>query len=653
MLYPETNPSSDQQPKIQLSTINERMSNGKKLYRAAWAIEILAATIGLGVALVQGIMSYESFGDEISGFRAMSEIVLAVFPFFMVAIVELLKIPIVYLVYTSPSFFQKLFFIVILSGLTFITFETVSGGFERQYTNLIREMSAPIAEIKQNDDDILSLESEITTWSRANETTISDKYVQLFNDRKVEYENLKLNLNERLKQMLGGSEARELANKEAELQALEEEFNNAKEQFNRSAQSKQSSSDKRRESLNARVAKIESRIDKNRQAIKDGCQSTIFFDSCSPEAESAQIENQSLKNELISINSQLSDTSSSFDLNEEENKLINKYEKRRSNIKREISRLKSIIANNNSDNPLVKEIESQLTNADKEYQQQIKDLTLLRSEEMEIIKNSKENIEKNRQEINKLNKENRDLSQSIADKATINQLYRFSEYWLKVFRDDKVCAERTPSTNPAPASNIEEFSITEYAKSTFNKIITPADENCKKWVQNAPLTHQEISDNVPKVAFIWFGSLAFLVAIMGIVVAYGSFILQYPRQKHYLREDSHWNFFRTLRRLFAAWFKKIRKPRPVKNIKVEVIKEVPVERIAITEVPVEVVKKEVVHTPIYTNDPDLLKFGTAKIKDILKKKKTVDVVSKKKTDDAVSKKKTDDEVSKKKTGDKQ
>jgi len=36
---------------------------------------------------------------------------------------------------------------------------------------------------------------------------------------------------------------------------------------------------------------------------------------------------------------------------------------------------------------------------------------------------------------------------------------------------------------------------------------------------------------------------------------------------------------------------------------------------------VEVVKKEVVHTPIYTNDPDLLKFGATNIKDILKKKK--------------------------------
>ena len=45
--------------------------------------------------------------------------------------------------------------------------------------------------------------------------------------------------------------------------------------------------------------------------------------------------------------------------------------------------------------------------------------------------------------------------------------------------------------------------------------------------------------------------------------------------------------------------------------------EVPVDKVVIQEVPVEVVKKEVIHVPIYTNDPDLIKFGTTKVKDIM------------------------------------
>ena len=48
----------------------------------------------------------------------------------------------------------------------------------------------------------------------------------------------------------------------------------------------------------------------------------------------------------------------------------------------------------------------------------------------------------------------------------------------------------------------------------------------------------------------------------------------------------------------------------------EVKVDVPVEKIVVQEVPVEVIKKEVVHVPIYTNDPDLIKFGTTKAKDI-------------------------------------
>ena len=49
----------------------------------------------------------------------------------------------------------------------------------------------------------------------------------------------------------------------------------------------------------------------------------------------------------------------------------------------------------------------------------------------------------------------------------------------------------------------------------------------------------------------------------------------------------------------------------------EVKVDVPVDKIVIQEVPVEVIKKEVVHVPIYTNDPDILNFGTPKVKNIV------------------------------------
>ena len=57
----------------------------------------------------------------------------------------------------------------------------------------------------------------------------------------------------------------------------------------------------------------------------------------------------------------------------------------------------------------------------------------------------------------------------------------------------------------------------------------------------------------------------------------------------------------------------------IKKVEVEkIVKEiVEVDKVVYKEVPKEVVRKEVIHVPIYTNDPDLLKFGTTKVKDIL------------------------------------
>ena len=50
----------------------------------------------------------------------------------------------------------------------------------------------------------------------------------------------------------------------------------------------------------------------------------------------------------------------------------------------------------------------------------------------------------------------------------------------------------------------------------------------------------------------------------------------------------------------------------------KIVKEtVEVEQVVYKEVPKEVVRKEVIHVPIYTNDTDLLKFGTTKVEDIL------------------------------------
>ena len=47
----------------------------------------------------------------------------------------------------------------------------------------------------------------------------------------------------------------------------------------------------------------------------------------------------------------------------------------------------------------------------------------------------------------------------------------------------------------------------------------------------------------------------------------------------------------------------------IKEVATEIIKEVPVEKIVKVEIPVEIIKKEIVHVPLYTEDKSLLKLA--------------------------------------------
>ncbi len=103
---------------------------------------------------------------------------------------------------------------------------------------------------------------------------------------------------------------------------------------------------------------------------------------------------------------------------------------------------------------------------------------------------------------------------------------------------------------------------------------------------------------------IWFGSLAIIVSALGTILALAAFVVRHP-------PTSSRPLSMRFRLAFLAIRKRMRNPRIVtRKVEVEkiveVTREVPVDRVAFKEVPVEVVKREVVHIPVYTNDPSLL-----------------------------------------------
>ena len=89
---------------------------------------------------------------------------------------------------------------------------------------------------------------------------------------------------------------------------------------------------------------------------------------------------------------------------------------------------------------------------------------------------------------------------------------------------------------------------------------------------------------------------------MGVVLALASLVIQDPRIKDtgsHTRPSALDKFLQTARRLKADQRKALRRRKEI----------VEVDRVVFTEIPVEIVKKEYVHVPFYTNDEALLNIS--------------------------------------------
>jgi len=118
---------------------NERLFKiGVNLVRFAWAVEIVAVSIGFLISIIVSYSVYFQINriDDILTFGDYSTILVAGLPFVLVAIVEATKIPVATaLMYAKHTSWRVVLFIGMLL-LAMITFETMINGFERNFSNL-------------------------------------------------------------------------------------------------------------------------------------------------------------------------------------------------------------------------------------------------------------------------------------------------------------------------------------------------------------------------------------------------------------------------------------------------------------------------------------------------------------------------------------
>jgi hypothetical protein len=113
--------------------------------------------------------------------------------------------------------------------------------------------------------------------------------------------------------------------------------------------------------------------------------------------------------------------------------------------------------------------------------------------------------------------------------------------------------------------------------------------------------------------WIWFGSLALVTSALGTTLAFASLVIKYPPKSPSGGEIGGMvkGLFRRVNYTLALLHRRLRKPKIkkvlvekkiIKEVIKEVTKEVPVEKVVYRDVPREVVKKELVHVPLFTQD---------------------------------------------------
>ena len=553
----------------------EKISSGKKLYKFAWALEIIAAFIGLMIAWSQGFLTYDFYIQETGSFpvRHLYDLMLAALPFVMVASVELLKIPFCKIIYLNKVFKIRFLFSMVLVLITFITFETFSQGFESQFNNITMKVSTPQKELKTVNQNMRNFEEQILVLQQKTEESISD----VVSIRSIEAETI-----------------RDSAKK-----ALEDQ----KTQYRTTGNQKDLDT---KENLETRITRAKERRD---EKIK---QTESNFITVSEEEQARQAKTRAGNNRQIEIFEEnikrLEDNITALEIDESIFDILGgkkgQWEKE---IKKYRGLIEALLLKNTevglgSANSLtlvinrinkeaelqIDELYAQIDKIDLKLAQDSKYTNEIALIDLKIIKIQ----EKYNDEIDAIAQYRQEQTKDLANKnKKIDEL----ESQLVPLKDEVTALEIVIT------DAYELTPIYRYARSFYG--LEPG----------VMITEKQISF----VAAIWYGSLALIVSTMGIFLAFGSFIFMYSGMDfEELKKRGSGPIGRAYRKALLAKRKKYRKRKTVIEIK-EVIKEVPVNKVEIKEVPIEVIRKEVIHVPIYTNDPDLIKFGTTKVKKIL------------------------------------
>jgi len=155
---------------------------GKKIYYTAWAIEILAASIGLLIAAIIAYQAYFDLPEIEKTLGAGINALIGALPFLVIAIIEPTKIPLAYGLYKVKLFGWKMLILVSLLALTFVTFETMFTGLERNLNNITNKVVRTQNQINTINGKLSETQRKITDIEEKTPESIRQKFKKSIDD---------------------------------------------------------------------------------------------------------------------------------------------------------------------------------------------------------------------------------------------------------------------------------------------------------------------------------------------------------------------------------------------------------------------------------------------------------------------------------------
>jgi hypothetical protein len=557
-----------------------------RLLAMAWAIEIIAATVGLFLALSR--LMGPPDGKELSSFMAFQ----GALPFFAVMVIELTKIPLATVLYGSEALRWRLIFFFSLVLTMVITFETFFIGFEQYQSLLMRDLRGITTQVaeqkriisgsnqeKKNSEEFLKNREKTAQASRDNEASINNKFDLQENELRRQQD--AINKKYEVKAGPIKSQQKRIS---ADLASLDKRLKSELDtiQKERAVALKEEGKSKGRETDNL-YGRLEA-LEKQKQQIRTSAtkRRNQIVVSSGKELEACfacDDEKERRETDLAKAD-------------EDERQAMAKIEREKQEINNRLS--------GGASGPLnVRErFNAEEATARKNYNAEKRGLLKQRGDLAQKFAVATGNISKT--DKRKIDALNRQLSKLSAQrKGELNQ--------EKVRFDAQQAGFAGQSTKAQAASNtaaIARKAMIPLCTTLNDKV---ADNQIYRLAMQLYGSDDACALEEDQLSFtkaIWFGSLAIIVSALGTILAFAALVVRHP-------PASTRPLGMRIRLALLAIRRRMNNPRVVtKNVEVEkiveVTKEIPVDKVVFKEVPVEVVRREVVHIPVYTNDPSLL-----------------------------------------------